>query len=187
MTIPVGGRLPRLRRQAWVFWAVIVATVVMALASVAYAGRNLTVAFPSAVAVGSHPTGKLPIGAGAQAPHTVTVVQPSHPVEVLDGGDRTSSSSSAASSQSTAPATVESGNPQAGSAMASAPTSVDESPIASPPPAGPGSGTGTTGATSTTTTTTTVATTTTTTWGESDDGPDRSATTTRSGTRTGDE
>ncbi|MHB8506531.1 MAG: hypothetical protein ACYDEN_12565 [Acidimicrobiales bacterium] len=191
VTSPSRWRLSRLRRQAWAFWAVIVATVVVALASVAYAGRSMSVSLPSAVALGLPPVTKASTGGGAPHHQTLTVVQPSHPVEVLDGGERSSTSSPPTASASTVPGTGEHGDPQTETAptVDSAPTPVDDTPTESPLPAGSGSGTGNmapTTPTTTTSTTTTVPSTTTTTWGESDDGPDPSERTSVSGSTTGD-
>ncbi len=185
VTSPSGRRLSRLRRQAWAFWAVIVATVVVALASVAYAGRDMSVSFPSAVAVASPSVTQASTGGGTAGRHTVTVVQPSHPVEVLDGGDRSSASSPSTASPSTTPGTGERSDQPTGPAptVVSVPISGADTPIESPPSAETGS---TTLTTPTTTTTTTVPTTTTTTWEASDDNTDGSATETHSGSRTGD-
>jgi len=162
VTMPSRGRLSRLRRQAWMFWAVIVATVVVALASVAYAGRGMPIAVPSAVAVGLHPVTKAASGMG-NSPQTVTVVQPSHPVEVLDGSEAVSPAKS-----STAPHSTPAGDSgDSEQPVGLPPSTAGTTPTVDPPgdapsPAGGGSG-------SSPPTTTTVPTTTTTTSGESND------------------
>jgi len=157
----------RLRRQAWLFWSVIVATVVVAVASVVYAGRSLTVAFPASVVVGMGPATKATNGLAAGV-HRVTVVQPNHPVEVLSAVGETP-----APRPSTPPpsATAEdggSGHSQAPATPAgSGPASTNEPLTIAPPPAGDGGESTTT--TTTTTTTTPIPTTTTTTWASDDD------------------